>query len=505
MKRIFIFLRILTFILFVVNTSYSYGSEASISTLKEKSITINTQSSLDSPEINTHKASVTFRLHIFVFLILSLVICGLVGFMIYRKYHNGLLKSRTAIREYTRVASHYKMLSEELTEKMEELQLKLNQADMKAENAEKLKAAFLANMSHEIRTPLTAILGFTDLMHRSFNSEQKRKFYMGMISKNSKALLNLIDDILDISKIEIGEFRFDKTFFRIEPLLEELYVALLQEKKNKDKRDVNIFMNLDSSTSTPEIFADPVRIQQVLWKLLDNALKFIQSGFISFGYDIINQYMRLYIKDTGIGIDLENQAQIFERFRQIDESARRNHGGTGLGLYFCKRMVELMGGKIWVDSYPGKGSTFFVAIPIQKKDEDSQEMEINAEELESLYAYKNIVIAEDNESQFQYLKEILSSTHAVIHWAKNGKEVMDYVDQLNNIDLIIMDIRMPYMDGIETTRKIRENNIEIPILVQTAYASADNELTYLQMGCDDYIAKPIDKKKFLEKISRFIS
>jgi len=254
---------------------------------------------------------------------------------------------------------------EKIQRKLEEEQILLREAKEKAEESDRLKTAFLANMSHEIRTPMNSIIGFSDLLSDDEITKEEKNNYIAHINTAGNSLLNLINDILDIAKIEAGQIIITKSDCDINALLNELYLTFIQQKEKLDKKELTIIYN-DQPSKTHTIYTDPQRLKQILTNLLGNALKFTEKGFIEFGVDLVSadKYM-FFVKDTGIGISPENQQLIFKRFSQVDGSHTRNYGGTGLGLSISKNLVELMGGKLWVDSIQGQGSTFYFTLPLK--------------------------------------------------------------------------------------------------------------------------------------------
>jgi signal transduction histidine kinase len=254
---------------------------------------------------------------------------------------------------------------EKIQRNLEEEQILLREAKEKAEESDRLKTAFLANMSHEIRTPMNSIIGFSDLLSDDEITKEEKNNYVAHINTAGNSLLNLINDILDIAKIEAGQIIITKSDCDINALFNELYLTFTQQKEKLNKKELTIIHN-DQPSKKRTIYADPQRLKQIMTNLLGNALKFTEKGFIEFGVDLVspNKYM-FFVKDTGIGISTENQQLIFKRFIQVDGSHTRNYGGTGLGLSISKNLVELMGGKLWVDSVQGQGSTFYFTLPLK--------------------------------------------------------------------------------------------------------------------------------------------
>ena len=248
---------------------------------------------------------------------------------------------------------------------LEEEQILLREAKEKAEESDRLKTAFLANMSHEIRTPMNSIIGFSELLSDDEITKEEIDNYVAHINIAGNSLLNLINDILDIAKIEAGQITIIQSDCNINALFNELYLTFTQQKEKLDKKELTIIYN-DQPSKQHTINTDPQRLKQIMTNLLGNALKFTEKGFIEFGFDLVSadKYM-FFVKDTGIGISPENQQLIFKRFSQVDGSHTRNYGGTGLGLSISKNLVELMGGKLWVDSVQGKGSTFYFTLPLK--------------------------------------------------------------------------------------------------------------------------------------------
>jgi len=248
---------------------------------------------------------------------------------------------------------------------LEEEQILLREAKEKAEESDRLKTAFLANMSHEIRTPMNSIIGFSELLSDDEITKEEIDNYVAHINIAGNSLLNLINDILDIAKIEAGQITIIQSDCNINALFNELYLTFTQQKEKLDKKELTIIYN-DQPSKQHTIYTDPQRLKQIMTNLLGNALKFTEKGFIEFGFDLVSadKYM-FFVKDTGIGISPENQQLIFKRFSQVDGSHTRNYGGTGLGLSISKNLVELMGGKLWVDSVQGKGSTFYFTLPLK--------------------------------------------------------------------------------------------------------------------------------------------
>ncbi|MDF1550149.1 MAG: ATP-binding protein, partial [Bacteroidales bacterium] len=382
---------------------------------------------------------------------------------------------------------------------------KLKAAKIKAEEADKLKSAFLANMSHEIRTPMNAIVGFADLLGRDSLSPEERETYVKIIKGSSNSLLGLINDIIDLSKIEVEKISINRTDFNINQVMQELFSSY----KNIRQTDVEIiFDNLNDKNLT-NITSDPLRFKQVFTNLIDNAIKFTEKGKINFGFKKKDQLQLLfYVSDTGIGIPQNKQQIIFDRFRKLEDSGSKLYRGTGLGLTISKKLIQLLGGDMWVESEPGKGSKFYFTLPYHK------EIVLNSEEKENSDPFdfseldlkdKTILIVEDEDLNYLFLEKLLKSSNATIYRAFTGLEAVKIIEEDKKVDLILMDIKLPVMDGIEATKEIKIKNPGIPILAQTAFAMKGDQERFMKAGCDDYIAKPIKVENLFRKLNFYLN
>ena len=454
---------------------------------------------------------------------LFLIIIVIVLYFFYRSQKKLTNKLNIETNEHKITAEKLSRMKDELEERVVERTQKLNEtnkqlieeindhkqtlenlriAKNKAEESDRLKSNFLANMSHEVRTPMNAITGFSQMLEYENLTKEKRREYIRLLGEGCLNLTNLIDDIIDFAKIESGEVKIEKKEFNPHPIMEFLHDHFTNEIIKRNKNELILIYSNENKDPDSKIFTDPVRLKQILSNLLDNAIKFTEKGRIEFGF-IQNKKNEIdfFVRDTGIGLEDSYQEIIFERFRQIDEGATRKYGGAGIGLSISKSLVDLLNGKIWVESTLGKGSTFHVKMPHKFKDnniEFIQPKQFNWKE-------KVILIAEDKKINFEIIKETLSITNVKILWAKNGQEALDIVkNTTENIDLILMDIQMPIMDGYETTRRIKKIKKEIPIIAQTAYALPQDSFKCIDAGCDDYISKPIALDQFLLKINKFL-
>lgn len=390
--------------------------------------------------------------------------------------------------------------------KRKENEINLRMAKEKAEEADKLKSAFLANMSHEIRTPMNAIIGFSELITRKSVSEEKKDVYAQYITNSGKTLLNIIDDVIDIAKIEAGQLKIAKSVTFINVMQNEIFEYFSNEKKRIKKENIIFTKNEAINDISFSILCDSLRLRQILGNLINNALKFTFEGIIEFGYFIPNNATILfYVRDTGIGLGEDKIPFIFDRFRQADDSTTRNYGGTGLGLAISKKLVEMMGGRIWVESEKGKGSTFFFTLPLiipssslkifeEKKDVSNPD----------IFKGKTILIAEDEETNFLFLQEVLNPTRISIIRAKTGYQAVNIFKNTNSISLVLMDIKMPEMNGYQATKLIKEINPRIPIIAQTAYAMLEDKIKGTESGCDDYLSKPIKPDLLISTIKKYL-
>jgi PAS domain S-box-containing protein len=374
----------------------------------------------------------------------------------------------------------------------------------KAEESDKLKSAFLANISHEIRTPLNGILGFTGMLEKPEISVEKRQQFVQYIQSSGNQLLKIISDIVDLSKIETGQVEIMNHKTNLNSFFGNLLSQVEQEKITANKQDIQIIMNLGSEKPDFEAELDNIRLKQILDGLLNNALKFIKKGKIEFGYSIqSSEMLQFYVKDTGIGISKEKQEVIFNRFRQEDDSFTRKFGGTGLGLSICKGLIELMGGKIWVESEKEKGTAFFFTLPCRIVNKEKIPQKTVTPEKKYNWQDKTLLIVEDETIMVEYLKIILDKTGINIHYAKNGQEAIEKC-KLPDIDLVLMDIRLPVMNGYDATRIIRSTRADLPIIAQTANALPQDRVLALESGCNDFITKPVDRVQLLDLIDQYL-
>lgn len=383
---------------------------------------------------------------------------------------------------------------------------KLIDARIKAEEADRLKSAFLANMSHEIRTPLNSIIGFSDIMLDEETTEEEKDQFLELISAAGKTLLQLIDDIIDISKIEAGQVRIAVSSFDMHKVLDELLKTAQNEQNKREKKHIELRVKKGIDRDAFLIETDPYRFKQIVMNLLTNALKFVDSGFIEFGYTKPEGgLIQFYVKDTGIGIERDKTHLLFKRFGQIDSTYKRNLNGTGLGLAICHSLVKLLGGKIWFDSEPGKGTTFYFTLPMERNASIlNLEDEVFLGRIRRDWSEKVILVADDVEANYLFLKAVLKETKAKVLWAKNGEEAISLVQNNPGISIVLMDIRMPETDGYQATKFIKEIAPTIPVIAQTAFSESEDQKKALDAGCVDYITKPISVVELLSIMYKLI-
>ena len=352
-------------------------------------------------------------------------------------------------------------------------------------------------MSHEIRTPLNGILGFTGLLTKKDISNDEIEEFTTVIEHSSRRLLELVNNVLDIAKIETGQMNMRLDAFSVNSLITNLYSFFYQSAVLKG---IELSFELGLSNENSIIYSDETKLHQVLSNLINNSMKFTKNGKINFGYSITGERIIFFVKDTGIGISKEHQAKIFDRFTQVDLSITRGNEGAGLGLAICKGIIEALGGRIWVESEYSKGTTFYFEIPLLRVDLKLNDFtEFNETEI---IAKMKILIAEDDPVSVKYLQRILVDDKIELLFAENGQEAVDIVNQTPDLDLILMDIRMPIMDGIQAAEIIRKLKPELPIIAQTAFAYDEEKEMILTKGFDDYLSKPINEKQLTASISR---
>lgn len=380
----------------------------------------------------------------------------------------------------------------------------LKAAKEKAEEADRLKSAFLANMSHEIRTPMNAILGFATLLRDRKLDEVKRIEFINLINGNCRQLLHIISDIIDISKIEANQITLFKKDFNINKALR----VLKQNFENQivaQKKKIGIVLKVGLSDEEAYIITDKVRLEQVLSNLLSNAIKFTDKGRIEVGYTYMDPQKDIifYVKDTGIGLMPKQEEVIFERFRQVSSSYSKQYGGTGLGLSISKGLTEMLGGKIWVKSSFNKGSTFFISIPFERGLKVIQDTSLP---VKKNYIWKNkvVLIVEDELHNYSLLENIIYPTKAKIIWVKNGNDAIQICKKRDDIDLVLMDVKLPDINGLEATKQIKKLRKDLPIIAQTAFAMPNDSEKCFNAGCDDYLAKPLAIDDILKKINYHI-
>jgi PAS domain S-box-containing protein len=410
--------------------------------------------------------------------------------------------------EYEALNKEYSQLNEEITESLERIKRmndELTTSKNKAEESDRLKSAFLANMSHEIRTPLNAILGFSNFLKNPELSKERTNEYVDIIETSGHQLLAIINDILEISQIESGHMRINPEPVNISKLLNELF---LQFHKEASAKNIELILNINRSAEDIITKTDVIRIRQILSNLLNNAIKFTHKGKVEFSARLHNNQVVFYIKDTGIGIAPEDQAVIFQPFRQVETTMSRNYGGNGLGLSISRALVERLGGKLSLNSIPGKGSTFTFTIPYVNEDHKQDNMIHQPEQQNDLKAYNwgnhLILVAEDEMFNYRFLEEILSPTSVKILHAKTGQDAVQLVKDYPDISLVIMDLKMPGMDGYMATRLIKEIRPKLPVIAQTAAVLNESGDDDEKEGFDRYLSKPLEIRSFMETIDNYL-
>ena len=406
--------------------------------------------------------------------------------------------------EYEALNKQYLLLNEDISNSLDRIKRmndELVKSKNRAEESDNLKSSFLANMSHEIRTPLNAILGFSSFLKNKDLSSERTEEFVDIIEASGRQLLSTINDILEISQIVAGQVSINIENVNITKLLNEMFV---QYKKEASIKNIELILNINNSADEIYTLTDNARVKQILSNLLNNAIKFTHEGKIEFAARVAREQVIFYVKDTGIGIDPENQHAIFEPFRQVESSMSRNYGGNGLGLSISRALVEKLEGKLSVNSIPGKGSTFTFTIPyvVEKIDLSKHKQH----DLSGQYNWKKhiILVVEDEIYNYKYIEEMLMPTSAHVMHAKDGKEAVEMVKENPDLSLIIMDLKLPEMDGYKATEIIKELRPDLPVIAQTAFVSHDSKDQEKNARFDKYFSKPIEAKAFMEVIDNYL-
>jgi hypothetical protein len=387
-------------------------------------------------------------------------------------------------------------------EEKEKRAAELTIAKEHAEESDRLKSAFLANMSHEIRTPMNGILGFAEMLKEPKLTGEEQQEYISIIEKSGARMLNIINDIVDISKIESGLMKVNMKESNVNEQIEYIYTFFKPEVEGKG---MQLFFKNSLPLKEAILKTDREKVSAIFINLVKNAIKYSDKGSIGLGYEKKGKYLEFFVKDTGIGIPKDRQEAIFDRFVQADIGDKRAFQGAGLGLSISKAYVEMLGGKIWVESEEGKGSTFYFTIPYNDEATDKNVIQnvVWSEGADNQIKDLKILIAEDDEGSEKLLTVVVKMFGKEVLKARTGVEAIEACRNNPDIDLVFMDIQMPEMNGYEATRQIRQFNQDVVIIAQTAYAlTGDRELA-IEAGCNDYIPKPIKKDNLMVLIQKY--
>lgn len=383
-----------------------------------------------------------------------------------------------------------------------EYEIRMLKAMNKAEESDRLKSEFLANMSHELRTPLNAIMGFSSFLKDKNQTMDTVAKYADIIFNSGEHLLTLINDIIDISLIEAGKIKIAKTNFELNGLFITLYnffhSYLVSIKK------FSVVLKLSIPDTETFIITDETRLRQVLTNLISNAVKFTEKGVVEFGYNIEGRNIKFFVKDTGRGVPEDKKQIIFDRFTKAADTKEKLYGGTGLGLSIAKACTDILGGNIWFESETNIGSTFFVEIKHKRGTNNKANVDVTEN---PTYQFNNelILVAEDDDFNFTFLEKLILENNLKLIRSVTGRQTIEKALEHNDISLILMDIKMPDLSGIEATIEIKKQKPGIPIIAQTAFAYEKDKEEILNAGCIDYLCKPIDKNQLLRLIDKNIT
>lgn len=387
---------------------------------------------------------------------------------------------------------------EELENEVQERTKDLETAKLKAEESDNLKTAFLTNLSHEIRTPMNAIIGFSSLLADTEVTDEQRNEFINHINHNSITLLHMIDDIIDVSKIESNTIEINKNECSLNVILIDLYSTYINYKSEIGKAHIDFRLSNPFKNENIKLLTDSYRFRQIYANLLNNAFKYTNEGYIEFGVKKDGDRYVYFVKDTGIGIPEDKKAIIFDRFTKADDDTSHVFRGTGVGLTLSRKLASLLGGYLWVETEQQVGSTFYFTIPhIIEKSE-------RAESLDMDWSDKTIIVAEDEDENYLLFLNILNKTNAQIYRAINGQEVIDLYQKNKNVDAIVMDLRMPVMDGFDAIEKIRKIDEKIPVIAVTAYAFSVDRENILNLGFNDLILKPLKSNIFISTLMKYL-
>jgi signal transduction histidine kinase len=403
---------------------------------------------------------------------------------------------------YTQVRNQNEILEEKVKARTKELERKneeLKKAWEKAEMANRLKQAFLNNISHEIRTPLNGIIGFGHLLSEQHIGVDEKMNYLSIMQESSNRLINTVTSFLDVSLLNSGNMELILTTVQPEIVLLETYDKFLSVSM---KKQIDIELSIEKIPDDFAFISDENMLRKVLDNLVDNAIKFTQSGKIEIGGEIINDEIRFFVKDTGVGISPEFRDRIFRSFNQENEEITRAYEGLGLGLSIVKGLIELLGGSIDYNSEPGKGTEFYFTLPA-KIDTTAR----TTAEHQVIYEDKNnkILIVEDDETNYFLLYFFLNNSNVELIHAKNGFEAIQLFKANPDFDIVLMDLKLPDIDGFQATQQIKIINNSIPVIAVSSYSGIVERQQALHAGCDDYIVKPVSKPVLVDKLSKYIT
>jgi CheY-like chemotaxis protein/nitrogen-specific signal transduction histidine kinase len=378
--------------------------------------------------------------------------------------------------------------------------------------SDKLKSTFLANMSHAIRTPMNAIIGFSELIGMESVNASTKLEYSRIINEKGQQLLSLIDDLIEISRIETGKLELSYTPIKLDEFMDEIFSSTLQKKLKAGKDQVELIVEKNSLEEFGQIQSDPGRIQQIFNNILAFSIRNTSKGNIRFGYSIKDpKTIEFFIIDTGIGLNKEDQKNVFDYFWQFEDITHQNIAETGLALTIAKNLVELLGGKITFTSELDKGNEFIFTLPVEKTGKLSETLHSEtaihheAERLEPNWKDKVILVVEDDAVNYQFIEALLEKTQAQLLHAENGSQALELCKTINKIDLILMDIKLPERNGYQITREIKSFRNEIPIIAQTAFQVNEVRKKCLEAGCEDVISKPVEIELILRIINKYLS